>query len=61
MISKYKLAVGDRVIHKFRGRGVVCPSEEFNADPTSVMVSLEDDDWETAEVSIGLVSLLKEE
>ena len=56
---KYKFKVGDLVFHKYRGSGIVCDSEFFNTDLTSVMIKL-DEDGETYEVSVGLVYLLKE-
>jgi len=56
---KYKFKVGDIVFHKYRGQGVICASEFFNLDPSTVMLKL-DEDGETYEVSVGLVYLLKE-
>ena len=57
--EEYK--TGERVIHKYRGAGVVSVLEEKNPDPTSVFVDLDidpedpTDEGETVEVSIGLI------
>lgn len=47
--------IGDKIVHKYRGEGVVSPMQEYCTDPSSLMIDL-DEDGETYEVSIRLVS-----
>ena len=52
---KNKLGVGDRVRHKFRGWGTVHQCEEFNPDPTSICVELDEGIDEVVEISLHLI------